>query len=82
MVYGILRMINFAHGEIFMAGAFAGFFAAVGLGEHGFLNASPLLSLLSIVVMIRRGRRSRPRSSPCVERIAYRPLRNAPRWCR
>src|SRR5690349_1213074 len=31
MVYGILRMINFAHGEIFMAGAFGGYFAAVAL---------------------------------------------------
>ena len=33
MVYGILRMINFAHGEIFMAGAFAGYFTAVGAGR-------------------------------------------------
>ena len=35
MVYGILRMINFAHGEIFMAGAFGGYFAAVGLADAG-----------------------------------------------
>ena len=42
MVYGILRMINFAHGEIFMVGAFAGYFAAVGLADVGFLNAGPL----------------------------------------
>src|SRR5688500_16414571 len=44
MVYGILRMINFAHGEIFMAGAFGGYFAAVGLRELGLLNADPLMS--------------------------------------
>ena len=34
MVYGILRMINFAHGEIFMGGAFAGYFAAVALAQR------------------------------------------------
>src|SRR6478735_9194009 len=42
MVYGILRMINFAHGEIFTSGAFAGYFIAVGLSSLGILNASPL----------------------------------------
>ena len=42
MVYGILRMINFAHGEVFMIGAFAGYFAATFLNNIGFLNASPL----------------------------------------
>ena len=38
MVYGILRMINFAHGEIFMAGAFGGYFAAVALAQAGLLT--------------------------------------------
>src|SRR5262245_46445662 len=52
MVYGILRMINFAHGEVFMAGTFAGYFTAVALANMGLLNASPLLSILSIVIMI------------------------------
>src|SRR6185369_12180777 len=32
MVYGILRFINFAHGDIYMAGAYAGFFIATGFG--------------------------------------------------
>ena len=40
MVYGILRMINFAHGEIFMGGAFAGYFTAVALAQTGALTAS------------------------------------------
>ena len=40
MVYGILRMINFAHGEIFMAGAFAGYFTGAYLLSNGFLNAN------------------------------------------
>ena len=35
MVYGILRMINFAHGEIFMGGAFAGYFVAVPWSRSG-----------------------------------------------
>ncbi len=52
MVYGILRMINFAHGDIFMGGAFAGYFTAMALVSTGFLNASVIASLISIVVMI------------------------------
>ena len=48
MVYGILRMINFAHGEIFMIGAFAGYFTAVALQNLGILNGSVLLSLISV----------------------------------
>ena len=41
MVYGILRMINFAHGEIFMAGMFAGYFTAVGLADTGHPQRRP-----------------------------------------
>ena len=43
MVYGILRMINFAHGEVFMAGAFGGYFTAVALDDAGLLNANPFV---------------------------------------
>ena len=35
MVYGILRMINFAHGEIFMAGSFGGYFALIAMAQAG-----------------------------------------------
>ena len=38
MVYGILRMINFAHGEVFMAGAFIGYFIATAFDKSGFLE--------------------------------------------
>ena len=79
MVYGILRMINFAHGEVFMAGTFAGYFTAVALAEMGMLNASPLLSLVSIVIMVLAAAALSTVVSLIVERIAYRPLRNAPR---
>ncbi len=76
LVYGILFMINFAHGEVFMAGAFTAFFAADAFAESGFLNDNPLVAvplvlatamLTSMVVAV------------LLERIAYRRLRNAPR---
>jgi branched-chain amino acid transport system permease protein len=79
MVYGILRMINFAHGEIFMAGAFAGYFTAIALNNEGFLNANPVSSLISIVIMMLVAMAVSVTIALIVERVAYRPLRNAPR---
>jgi branched-chain amino acid transport system permease protein len=76
LVYGILRMINFAHGEVFMAGAFGSFFFATAYGASGFLDRHPLPALailfgsaiaLSVGVAV------------LLERVAYRRLRNAPR---
>ncbi len=46
MVYGILRMINFAHGEIFMSGAFSAYFLAAWLNNIGFIDRNPVLGLL------------------------------------
>ena len=79
MVYGVLRMINFAHGEVFAAGAFAGYFTAVGLESAGFLNANVFSSLISIGVMIAVAMLVSVAVAVLLERIAYRPLRNAPR---
>jgi branched-chain amino acid transport system permease protein len=79
MVYGILRMINFAHGEIFMAGAFGGYFTATALQAAGFLNGGPLATVLSIAVMLAIAAAFSTGLALLVERIAYRPLRNAPR---
>ena len=47
MVYGIIELINFAHGEVFMAGAFGSFFFATAYGASGFLNrhAIPALAI-------------------------------------
>ncbi|MCV0404237.1 MAG: branched-chain amino acid ABC transporter permease [Chloroflexi bacterium] len=76
LVYGILFMINFAHGEVFMWGAFTAFFAATALNDAGMMASNPVLAfflvlatsmLVSMVVAI------------MLERIAYRPLRGAPR---
>src|SRR5262245_32889936 len=44
MVYGILRMINFAHGDVFMIGMFAGLFTAELLDQYDLLNAGPVWS--------------------------------------
>ena len=79
MVYGILRLINFAHGDIFMAGAFGGYFVATGLAAIGFLNLNPLTSLLSVLMMMAGAVIVSVSLALLVERIAYRPLRYAPR---
>jgi branched-chain amino acid transport system permease protein len=76
MVYGILRMINFAHGEIFMSGAFGGYFLANALSQSGFLNKSPVIALIAAVLI---GMIVSTLVALLVERIAYRPLRTAPR---
>jgi branched-chain amino acid transport system permease protein len=76
LVYGILFMINFAHGEVFMAGAFTAYFAADGLADAGILESSPILALVIIfaVAML-----TSMIIAVLLERIAYRKLRNAPR---
>jgi len=79
MVYGILRLINFAHGEIFMSGAFGGYFVATFLAGIGFLNLNPLTSIVSVLLMIAGAIVVSVTLALLVERIAYRPLRNAPR---
>ncbi len=76
MVYGILRMINFAHGDIFMCGAFTASFVANALFRAGTLNGNPLLSLL-IILGVAIG--TSTLVAMLVERVAYRPLRKAPR---
>jgi branched-chain amino acid transport system permease protein len=76
LVYGILFMINFAHGEIYMFGSFGGFAALTYFVNTGFADAHPALSitaafLVAMVISSILG--------ALLERIAYRPLRNAPR---
>lgn len=84
LVYGILFMINFAHGEVMMLGAFAGYFVFEALGaitvnaaeELSFLNAYPIIS---IILAFAAGMLMSMLSGIYLERIAYRPLRHAPR---
>ena len=69
MVYGIVKLINFAHGDVMMMGAYAGYFVLMCLGATvpgltgAFIAAMVLCGLLAILI----------------ERFAYRPLRSAPR---
>src|SRR3990170_1168411 len=76
LVYGVLRMINFAHSEVFMSGPYTATFMANALVVLGWWNKFPLLSLLIVTIV------SAVVSSVIailLERIAYRPLRAAPR---
>ena len=84
LVYGILFMINFAHGEIMMLGAFAGYFVFEAMNAIivdpasglNLLNAYPWISVLLAFAI---GMSFAGICGFFLERIAYRPLRGAPR---
>jgi branched-chain amino acid transport system permease protein len=76
LVYGVLLMINFAHGEVFMAGAFASFFLADTFDKNGMLDSNPILA---IALMLLLAMATSMMIAVLLERIAYRPLRNSPR---
>ncbi len=86
MVYGIIELINFAHGDVFMVGSFVAlwtltsdpFFNVIGLGQTGTVTNIALLAgillvtfIVSMVLMAVL--------NMAIERFAYRPLRNAPK---
>lgn len=77
MVYGVLFMINFAHGEFFMSGAMtSAVLTASVLAASGFMNEYPVIYLILVTltsVVTAMG------VSLLTERVAYRPLRRAPR---
>jgi branched-chain amino acid transport system permease protein len=78
MVYGIIELINFAHGDVFTLGAFisVAIMPALGLVEgssHGLGLVLPLLGLFLITMALCAA------VNVAIERVAYRPLRNAPR---
>jgi branched-chain amino acid transport system permease protein len=76
LVYGILRMINFAHSEVFMSGAYIGFFVAGSFKRSGFLDQNPIVALLVVIAVAMA---TSVTVAVLLERIAYRPLRRAPR---
>ncbi len=85
LVYGILMMINFAHGDVMMVGAFGGYFVFEALGAIPvqssisgltFLNAFPVISVALAFIA---GMIVAAISGYFLEKIAYRPLRGAPR---
>ena len=66
MVYGVLRLINFAHGDIMMVGGFLGFFGISSLNLP--FGAAVILSIVGAALL-----------GMLSDRVAYRPLRNAPK---
>ena len=76
MVYGVLKLLNFAHGDLYMVGAFTGYFVIQWFGGPKALSISvPLLLVIMFVLaaLLTGG------LGVAIERFAYRPLRNAPR---
>ncbi len=76
MVYGILKLLNFAHGEVYMMGAFAGYGVLTVLGGPLALSV-PVLVLIGL--MLAAAMLGAGGLGVVIERFAYRPLRNAPR---
>ena len=79
LVYGILFMINFAHGDVMMVGAFAGYFTLEAFNGAGLLNRSVGWSILALLAAFAAGMLVAMLTAIALERIAYRPLRKAPR---
>lgn len=76
MVYGVLGFINFAHGEVFMVGAIVGVFAADALDKAGIWEGNFLIAIVIVIII---SMATSTGTAIAIERIAYRPLRNAPR---
>lgn len=66
MVYGIIKLINFAHGDIYMIGAFVSYFMFLNLGLNIFVTLALTMLVTAILGVI-------------IEKVAYKPLRNSPR---
>jgi branched-chain amino acid transport system permease protein len=76
MVYGVLKLLNFAHGDLYMVGAFTGYFVIQWFGGPKALSIPvPLL----LVIMFLLAALLTGGLGVAIERFAYRPLRNAPR---
>ena len=76
MVYGILKLLNFAHGDVYMVGAFLGFGVLTQLGGP---TALEIGIVPAIALMFAAGMGGSGVLGVAIERFAYRPLRNAPR---
>jgi Branched-chain amino acid ABC-type transport system, permease components len=69
MVYGIVMLINFAHGDVLMVGAYTGFYILYALGPSPLALALAFLASMILCAVV----------GMTIERLAYRPLRSAPR---
>ena len=72
MVYGVLKLINFAHGEVYMVGAMTGYYTAHALGFADAPSLSGLAATLAISMA------ACALLGAVIERVAYRPVRGAP----
>lgn len=79
MVYGVMRLINFAHGDVYMLGAYAGMFAAGWFGINQVLASGAWPGLLPIVLVFVTSMAICALIGVLIERFAYRPLRNSSR---
>jgi len=76
MVYGVLKLLNFAHGDVYMIGAYIGLFVLTALGSP----ANPILPLVPMILLaFAAAMAGCSVLGVVIERFAYRPLRNAPR---
>lgn len=82
LVYGVLKLINFAHSEVFITGAFFGLWTwnLLGLDQHSSVSGVGLVVLYLLVALVVAALAS-ALAATVIERVAYRPLRrrNAPR---
>jgi branched-chain amino acid transport system permease protein len=76
MVYGVLKLLNFAHGDLYMVGAFIGYFVIRWFGGP---NALTIPVPLLILIMLALAAAGAGLLGVAIERFAYRPLRDAPR---
>jgi branched-chain amino acid transport system permease protein len=77
LVYGIVELINFAHGEVFMIGSFiaAGFFGTIGLAQ----DTGTGLMIIGLVITLPICMLGAGLLNTMIERVGYRPLRSAPK---
>ncbi|MCD6405763.1 MAG: branched-chain amino acid ABC transporter permease, partial [Planctomycetes bacterium] len=79
MVYGIIKLINFAHGEFYMMGAYAGLFTLAGLKGSDLGLSEPWRTVAAFVLAMLAAGLAAGVLAVIVEKLAYRPLRRASR---
>src|SRR5580765_6863984 len=76
MVYGILKLINFAHGEVFMVGAYTGLYAAGALGIDGYEASGRSFPLYLALLVLMAAMAAAAVLGMLIEFLAYRPVRS------
>lgn len=79
MVYGILKLINFAHSEVFMVGAYTGFYTAGALGIEKLEQSGAAFPIYLALIVLVAAMAASALLGVTIERLAYRPVRSAPR---